>query len=78
MRLAFTSSESGATGGWMDRESIRANDEKKAYHPPQLKTISLRPEEAVLGACKTLNSGGKFAGTCNFFGIQPCGSNVGS
>jgi hypothetical protein len=33
-------------------------DDKKRYEPPRLATISLRPEEAVLGHCKTLNAGG--------------------
>jgi hypothetical protein len=27
---------------------------KKVYEPPRLTMISLRPEEAVLAACKTL------------------------
>lgn len=39
---------------------------KKSYESPQLKTISLRPEEAVLGACKSLNSGGSTGGSCLF------------
>ena len=36
----------------MNHESNRAQD-KKTYEPPRLTTISLRPEEAVLGHCKT-------------------------
>lgn len=35
----------------------------KPYDPPCLKTISLRPEEAVLGHCKIANSNGP-TGTC--------------
>ena len=31
---------------------------KKQYEPPRLTTISLRPEEAVLGHCKILGQGG--------------------
>ena len=31
---------------------------KKPYQPPQLITISLRPEEAVLGHCKISGGGG--------------------
>jgi hypothetical protein len=41
------------------------SDGKKAYEPPQLTTISLRPEEAVLGACKTMNAGGTNMGACS-------------
>jgi hypothetical protein len=57
----------------MNQEPNQAGS-KKTYAPPHLSTISLRPEEAVLGACKT------FSGTdaCN----TPCKSflcqNVGS
>jgi hypothetical protein len=36
----------------MDHEQDQA-DGRKPYEPPQLMTISLRPEEAVLGSCKT-------------------------
>ena len=44
---------------------------KKPYEPPQLKTISLRPEEAVLGHCKVLGGTGPGApGGCGFV----CGS----
>jgi len=41
----------------MGNEPKQASGEK-LYEPPRLTTISLRPEEAVLGHCKTLNSGG--------------------
>ena len=60
----------------MDHESDLGG--KKVYERPQLTTISLRPEEAVLGHCKTLNSGGQMGSSCNFLGIQPCGSSIGS
>jgi hypothetical protein len=60
----------------MDHELGQAD--KRIYEPPQLVAISLRPEEAVLGHCKTLNSGGQMGNSCNFLGIQPCGSSVGS
>jgi len=57
----------------MDRE-LR---EKKTYEPPLLTTISLRPEEAVLGHCKTMNAGGSQGGSCNNF-IFPCVQTFGS
>jgi hypothetical protein len=60
----------------MSHELNRAND-KKPYEPPQLMTISLRPEEAVLGHCKTFSSGGSHGGSCsNFF--LPCVQTFGS
>jgi hypothetical protein len=33
-------------------------DGMKSYEPPQLRTISLRPEEAVLGNCKISGGSG--------------------
>jgi hypothetical protein len=40
-------------------------ESKKSYEPPQLTTISLRPEEAVLGHCKIAGgAGGPGPGTC--------------
>jgi hypothetical protein len=50
----------------MDLEPKRA-ESKKTYEPPQLTTISLRPEEAVLGNCKIIGGGSGNAGTCNVF-----------
>jgi hypothetical protein len=41
---------------------------KKTYEPPQLTTISLRPEEAVLGHCKIMGQsmpGGICGLTCS-------------
>ncbi len=37
---------------------------KRAYQKPELTEVALRPEEAVLGACKTKNSSGPGQGTC--------------
>jgi len=60
----------------MSRELGEAEG-KKMYEPPQLTTISLRPEEAVLGHCKTMNTGGSQGGSCNPF-VSPCVQNFGS
>jgi hypothetical protein len=60
----------------MNRE-LNKREEKKGYEPPQLTVISLRPEEAVLGHCKTMNGGGSSNGTCNPF-ISPCVQSFGS
>jgi hypothetical protein len=48
----------------MDLESKRAEN-KKTYEPPRLATISLRPEEAVLGHCKVIGGGSGNTGSCN-------------
>jgi hypothetical protein len=47
----------------------------KPYEPPRLTTISLRPEEAVLGHCKISGTGGPVQPTCAF--VTVCNS-VGS
>jgi hypothetical protein len=44
---------------------------KKPYEAPRLATISLRPEEAVLGHCKTTTAGGGPGGTCFLVGGCP-------
>ena len=38
---------------------------KKAYEPPQVTKVSLRPEEAVLGACKITGSSGPVGRSCH-------------
>jgi hypothetical protein len=44
---------------------ISKSDGKKPYDKPLLTTISLRPEEAVLGACKVFgHSGGGVGQIC--------------
>ena len=45
-------------------------DDRKPYEPPRLVTISLRPEEAVLGHCKISGVAGPVQGTCTAIG--PC------
>jgi hypothetical protein len=39
-------------------EELKRAERKKRYEPPKLVTISLRPEEAVLGHCKVAAGGG--------------------
>ena len=51
-------------------------DSKKPYTPPQFTVISLRPEEAVLGACKTMSHPGPGGSNCFSTG-QNC-TNSGS
>jgi hypothetical protein len=42
---------------------------KKTYEPPQLTTISLRPEEAVLGHCKISGGAGPVIANCQPIGV---------
>jgi len=58
----------------MDGE-LNRGDGRKPYEPPQLVTINLRPEEAVLGHCKNASGGGPTPG-CGMVlgGCQSLGS----
>jgi hypothetical protein len=43
---------------------------KKPYAPPKLTSIKLRPEEAVLGTCKTpTGNGAGPSGACSLCGV---------
>jgi hypothetical protein len=49
--------------GEMERaETLKGG--KRRYMKPELKRVQLRPEEAVLGACKIASNAGP-TGTCN-------------
>lgn len=54
---------------------LKEDDSKKTYEPPRLAKIDLRPEEAVLGACKSFSAAGSQPGGC--FAVGPC-HNIGS
>jgi hypothetical protein len=41
---------------------------KKPYAKPEIRQVSLRPEEAVLGACKTALTSGPGQVHCNSLG----------
>jgi hypothetical protein len=43
---------------------------EKTYEAPKVVRISLRPEEAVLGNCKTSSSAGPVGGSCA--AVSPC------
>lgn len=57
-------------------QDFTAEQKKKAYEPPVCTVISLRPEEAVLGHCKSLVVSGPSAGpsTCGIVGCNSIGS----
>lgn len=47
------------------------NDQpKKPYMKPEVTQVPLRPEEAVLGACKTVSVSGPFTADCGAFMCQ--------
>lgn len=58
----------------MMEESQRDPVEKKLYETPKLLTISLRPEEAVLGNCKISATSGPGVGTCAALKCSTIGS----
>lgn len=49
---------------------------KKPYQRPEVVRYPLRPEEAVLGACKSSNAGGPMLSVCGV-PLTPC-STAGS
>jgi len=51
----------------MKEESKKDVKEKKPYMKPEIKRVHLRPEEAVLGGCKTAPgaSGGQTGSLCS-------------
>lgn len=48
----------------MQRENEEQQQEKKPYQKPEIRRFPLRPEEAVLGACKS-SAGGGPSPSCN-------------
>jgi hypothetical protein len=42
--------------------------QRKAYRKPTLSEVALRPEEAVLGNCKTMGVAGPAESDCTAFG----------
>lgn len=52
----------------------KKKDEKAAYETPKLIKVDLRPEEAILGACKTSSSMGPSAPNCAILSCSSLGS----
>jgi hypothetical protein len=57
----------------MQAETMQGRD-RQGYEPPQLVTINLRPEEAVLGHCKIAASAGPVTSTCAALNCMTLGS----
>jgi hypothetical protein len=49
-------------------EETRPPKKREPYEPPRISVVSLRPEEAVLGACKNNSSAGPVGGSCTAVG----------
>jgi len=49
-------------------------EKKKKYEPPAVSVISLRPEEAVLGSCKSASIGGPVSSLCTNVSCSTIGS----
>jgi len=47
-----------------DKPKQDTEQPKKPYRKPELKQVPLRPDEAVLGFCKTKNTRGPGLGEC--------------
>jgi hypothetical protein len=45
-------------------EARNTSDRRKPYVKPLLERVALKPEEAILGACKIIGLGGKPTGIC--------------
>jgi hypothetical protein len=53
-------------------EKLDPNDRpKKTYEKPEMVRVSLRPDEAVLGSCKSVSAVGP-GGTGNCMLVGPC------
>lgn len=49
----------------MEKTSTDKDQPKKPYVKPRLRQVDLRPEEAVLGGCKTGSSAGPASSPCD-------------
>jgi len=52
-------------GRRMDKGAEKAGTPKKSYAKPSVSKVELRPEEAVLGFCKSSSRSGPVQAKCN-------------
>lgn len=57
-----------------DTQQQDTQHRKRPYQKPALIQVPLRPEEAVLGHCKTMTGAGPFNVTCSTTGCGSLGS----
>ena len=48
-----------------EKRDSQAGRKRRPYIKPEVKQVALRPEEAVLGNCKTNSKAGPVAADCN-------------
>jgi hypothetical protein len=53
-----------------DQYPKKKSGSKKPYAKPEVKKVRLKPEEAVLGSCKTSSVSGPGQSTCTY--VAPC------
>ncbi len=60
----------------LNTSQINMQQGRKPYRKPEVLRVALRPEEAVLGACKAIGGtvGGGSADTCSAVSCQTSGS----
>lgn len=58
----------------MNVEPKNERKPKLDYQPPQVRRVSLRPEEAVLGHCKVAGIAGPVTGSCRTLFCKTFGS----
>ncbi|HMF58562.1 MAG TPA: hypothetical protein VK619_19610 [Pyrinomonadaceae bacterium] len=60
----------------MNEREDKRDARKKPYAKPKMRRVELRPQEAVLGACKSMGGtlGGGAGGTCSAVSCQSQGS----
>ena len=58
----------------MNNQSNKSSQTKKNYQKPQLRQVRLKPDEAVLGNCKTGGGGGGLSGGTCVNGVLNCNS----
>ena len=56
-------------GEWKEHNEKDEAQVGRVYEPPKLVRVTLRPEETVLGHCKTSSSSGPGPSACMFCGI---------
>ncbi len=49
---------------------INMQQKRKTYQKPEVLRVALRPEEAILGACKTSTGGSGTGGSCSIISCQ--------
>ena len=57
-----------SNGGRVFMKDENQDQPRRAYEPPRVTVISLRPEEAVLGHCKSFSAAGPVGSTCHTTG----------